>query len=264
MPLGSAALAGTHLAIDLQMVANELGFADIPVNSYDSVGERDCIIDFLQAAAHLGVHLSRIAEDVIYWTSAPVDLLKLSADWSTGSSIMPNKRNPDVAELTRGKTALWMGDAHGVLTLIKGLPTCYASDLHETKIPYLRVKNDVTLTLSVLTPFITELRVNQPKAQSLLMQGQILATELANHLTEEGVSFRDAYAQVAQLVELAEGKQKQIHELTLEEIKVVAKAVSSAFIEQLTFQSTVEKRHHAGGTALIQIDSQIQRLKSLT
>ena len=262
MPLGSAALGGTTLDIDLAALAHALGFQSPPVNSYDSVGERDAIIDFLQASAHFGAHLSRLAEDIIYWSSAPVGLVQLSPQWSTGSSIMPNKRNPDVAELTRAKAALWIGDAHGVLTLVKGLATCYASDLHESKLPYLRVVNDLKLTLNVFGNFLAELTVNKQRASELLNQGHILATELANHLTDLGVPFREAYGIVAGLVELAESKKIQVHQLTIGDVSALTNKIEASFLNELTFESSVENRRYPGGTARAQVVAQIQKLST--
>lgn len=261
MPIGSAALAGTTLPIDLEQIAKTLGFDSPSYNSYDSVGERDSVIDFLQATAHFGVHLSRLAEDIIYWSSAPVGLVELSPNWSTGSSIMPNKRNPDIAELARAKASLWMGDASGVLTLVKGLATSYASDLHESKIPYVRVTNDVKLTMNIFSHFVSELTVNKTRAKSLLNQGHILATELANHLTDQGLPFREAYGVVAGLVELAESKKIQVHELALKDIQTLTTGIGQDFLNQLTFEATVEKRNFAGGTSLNQLKKQIQLIK---
>lgn len=260
MPLGSAALGGTTLNIDLKQIAKTLGFAAPSNNSYDSVGERDSVVDFLQAGSHFGMHLSRLAEDIIYWSSAPVSLVLLSPDWSTGSSIMPNKRNPDIAELARAKASLWIGDAHGVMTLIKGLATCYASDLHESKIPYLKVVKDLKLTVSVFTPFIAELTVNKSRAKELLNHGHILATEMANELTDKGMPFREAYSVVAGLVELAESKKVQVHELKMEEIKTLTLELSAEFMDSLTFEATVEKRSSEGGTSLAGVKNQIEKL----
>lgn len=260
MPLGSAALAGTTLPVDLNTMAFDLGFSSTPVNSYDSVGERDSVIDFLQACAHFGAHLSRLAEDIIYWSSAPVGLVELSPKWSTGSSIMPNKRNPDVAELARGKASLWISDATGVLTLIKGLATSYASDLHESKIPYLRVFKDVKLTLSVFTPFIAELYVNNQRANELLNQGHILATEMANYMTDKGIPFRETYAIVAGLVELADTKKVQVHELKLSEIHNLTQDIDQKFLDSMTFENSVEKRIYSGGSCKEEITKQIKNL----
>lgn len=260
MPLGSAALGGTTLKIDLHQIAKTLGFEAPSNNSYDSVGERDSVVDFLQAGSHFGMHLSRLAEDLIYWSSAPVGLVLLSPDWSTGSSIMPNKRNPDIAELARAKASLWIGDAHGVMTLIKGLATCYASDLHESKIPYLKVVNDIKLTTKVFTPFVSELTVNRTRAAELLNHGHILATEMANELTDKGMPFREAYSVVAELVELAESRKVQVHELKMEEIKTLTLELSEEFMNSLTFEATVEKRSGEGGTHLAGVKNQLLRL----
>ena len=262
MPLGAAALAGTTIAIDLVKIADELGFSSPSSNSYDSVSERDSVIDFMQASAHFGTHLSRLAEDIIYWASAPVGLIKLSPDWSTGSSIMPNKRNPDVAELARAKAGLWIGSATGILSVVKALPTSYASDLHETKVPYLQTFHEMKLTLQVFTEFVSELAVNKDVAKGMLNRGHILATEIANHMNEKGVPFREAYKSVAALVEMAESKQKQVHELSWEEMKKVTEAIDKSFLNGLTFESTVEKRAFAGGTSLKGIKEQIKALRS--
>jgi argininosuccinate lyase len=263
MPLGSAALAGTTLPINLQQIAQELGFSSAPLNSYDSVGDRDSLVEMLQAASFLGAHLSRLCEDIIYWASAPVGLIILSPDWSTGSSIMPNKRNPDVAELARGKSALWMGDASGVLTLLKGLGTCYGSDLHEAKIPYLRVSDDVKLTLHVFTPFVSELKVDKTKAGALLNHGHILATEVADALTLKGLAFRDAYALVAAMVEAADIEQVQIHQLSEGALQKITTLIDTNFLASLSFEKTVEQRKFAGGTARSQVEAQIKTLLSL-
>lgn len=261
MPLGSAALAGTTLDINLEKIASSLGFETLSLNSYDSVGERDSVVDFLQAGAHFGIHLSRLAEDIIYWSSAPVGLVELSPNWSTGSSIMPNKRNPDIAELARAKSSLWMGECSGVLTLLKGLPTSYASDLHETKLPYLRVTKDIKLTITIFDHFVSELNVNKERAKSLLNQGHILATEMANHLTENGVSFREAYGIVAGLVEMAESKKLQVHDLSINDIATLTSGIDKTFLDGLTFESSVEKRKFPGGTALGQVKNQIGMIK---
>lgn len=262
MPMGSAALAGTTLPVDLQAIADYLGFSSPPSNSYDHVGDRDNLVEILQTISLLGAHLSRLAEDLIYWSSAPVALIKLSPQWSTGSSIMPNKRNPDVAELTRGKAALWMGDASGVLTLLKGLGTCYGSDLHETKIPYLRVIKDCKLTLEVFSNFIAGIEPDSQRAQSLLEQGHILATEIADELTLAGLPFREAYQIVAALVELAESKNIQVHHLTQDDLKHSDLNFNPSILKKICFEDSVEKRKYSGGTSKEQVLNQIKLLKN--
>lgn len=260
MPLGSAALGGTTIPINLEKISQQLGFKNPTSNSYDAVGDRDSVLAFLQACAFYGTHLSRLAEDIIYWASAPVGLIKLSPAWSTGSSIMPNKRNPDVAELARGKSALWMGDLCGTMTLVKGLGTSYGSDLHESKLPYLRVCQDVQLTTKVFTHFSEELSVNSTKAKELLNHGHILATEIADHLTMKGLAFREAYGVVASLVEIAEAKGVQVHELPATEIQNLNQYLDKSFLENLTFENAVEKRNFSGGTSKSQVMLQIKML----
>jgi argininosuccinate lyase len=263
MPLGSAALAGTTLPIDLKALAKKLGFESAPRNSYDSVGDRDALVEMLQASSFFGAHLSRLCEDIIYWASAPVGLIKLSPQWSTGSSIMPNKRNPDIAELARGKSALWMGDTSGMLTLLKGLGTCYGSDLHEAKIPYLRVTQDLLLTLEVFIPFMSELSVDREKARILLNHGHILATEVADALTQKGLAFRDAYALVAAMVEEADSHKLQIHELKNSHLIKITDMIDEDFFNRLSFESSIELRKYDGGTARSQVEKQINILLSL-
>ncbi len=263
MPLGAAALAGTSLRIDLKSMAMELGFKNPPLNSYDAVGDRDAVVEAMQMYALLGAHVSRLCEDCIYWASAPVGLVKLPPAWSTGSSIMPNKRNPDIAELARGKASLWMGEMNGVLTLLKGVATSYGSDLHEAKIPYIRTTQDVLRTLEVLTHFVSGLMPVKERAESMLNAGHILATEVADYLAAQGVPFREAYQQVAALVELAEAKKIQIHELTPMDAAKIAPKLAGAFFSTLSFEAAVEKRSNLGGTAIPSVKKQIEALRSL-
>lgn len=262
MPLGSAALSGTTLPVDLTLLAQMLGFKSTPLNSYDQVGDRDSLIEMLQAISLLGAHLSRFAEDLIYWASSAVGLIKLSPNWSTGSSIMPNKRNPDVAELIRAKASLWMGDASGALTLLKGLGTCYGSDLHETKIPYLRVIKDCKLALQVFSHFIAEIEPDIVRAQELLGQGHILATEIADELNKEGIAFREAYQIVASMVELAESKKTQVHQLNNDDLKKSSLKINPEIMKNVTYEQSVEKRKFSGGTSKAQILDQISRLSN--
>ncbi|MBY0517517.1 MAG: hypothetical protein K2P81_11440, partial [Bacteriovoracaceae bacterium] len=198
----------------------------------------------------------------IYWASAPVGLIQLPPAWSTGSSIMPNKRNPDVAELVRGKASLWMGEASGVLTLLKGMPTSYGSDLHESKIPYLNTSLDVKRSLEVFKHFIIGLTPSPTRAQQMLQAGHILATEIADHLASQGVSFREAYGQVAALVEVAESKNIQCHEIPEEEALKLAPGLKPGFMNSLSFKTAVEKRANAGGTSLKCVLEQIEKLSA--
>lgn len=256
MPLGSAALAGTPLNISLGEIAQELGFATAAANSYDAVGNRDFLLQGLNAMSQLAIHLSRLSEDCIYWSSTSVGLLQLPKDWSTGSSIMPNKRNPDVPELIRAKSAHILGAANEGAALMKGVPTSYASDLHELKGVYMRAFDELRASLKVFPPFIVGLKVNKARANEILGRGHILATEIADALVEKGSSFRDAYKKIAGLVEKAEASGKQVHEVVAAELPELAD-------RNFSFEKAVEMRRQSGGTSLEQVKKQITMLKSL-
>ncbi len=261
MPLGSAALAGTTIPIDIEKMSQELGFSSPSYNSYDAVGDRDALIECTQACALFGAHLSRLAEDIIFWSSSSVGLIKLPEQWSTGSSIMPNKRNPDVAELAKGKASLWIGDATGILTLLKGLATSYGSDLHESKIAYLRVVNDVKLTATIFSYLVEGLCPQEKKAKELLNHGHLLATEIADYLAQNGVAFREAYGIVAELVKYAEDNETQVHELPHAVTQKFHPLIDQIFLDTLNFENAVEKRNFVGGTSIEQIKNQITILE---
>lgn len=252
MPLGAAAMSGTTIPIDLHALARDLGFSYAPRNAYDAVGDRDFMLDALSALARLAVHLSRMSEDFIFWSSSPVGLLRIPPAWSTGSSIMPNKRNPDVPELVRAKSAHIMAALTNGLTLMKALPTSYDSDMHELKRVLLRSLDDSMACLSVLTPFVAGLGVNPTRASELLGHGHLLATELADELARRGTPFRDAYARVAALVEAAESMGVQVHELP----------EARKILPDLSFESAVERRGCPGGTARASLETGIAWLRS--
>jgi argininosuccinate lyase len=262
MPLGSAALAGTTLPVDLVSLASGLGFTSISPNSYDSVGDRDFLLDALHACASVALHLSRFAEDLIYWASTPVALVRLPPNWSTGSSIMPNKRNPDVPELIRAKAAHIIAAQTNAAVLLKGIPTSYDSDLHELKSVFQRAFGELRKCVTVLIPFVQELEVKNERAQELLSQGHLLATEVANHLAVKGIPFREAYAQTAALVEVAEGQGIGLGKLSGEVSKRVAPALDANWLRTLSYESAVEARHQTGGTALRTVIEGIAKLKT--
>jgi argininosuccinate lyase len=250
MPLGAAALAGTHIDIDLKAVAKLLGFAAAPRNSYDSVGDRDFMLEAMNALALMGVHLSRYAEEVMYWASSAVGVLILPPDWSTGSSIMPNKRNPDVPELVRAKAARLIAAATEGQMLVRAVVPSYGSDLHELKRTLMRATSEAISCLTVLIPFTAGLTIRQDAADRILNSGHILATEIANHLAAIGVPFRDAYKQVAALCAAADKKGVQVHALDAATIAPIAPKLTPAFMKTLSFTATVEARKNSGGTSL--------------
>ncbi len=261
MPLGAAALAGTTLELDFSKLARDLGFASPCLNSYDAVGDRDFMIEAIDAFASVALHLSRLSEDCIYWSSTAVGLVKLPKDWSTGSSIMPNKRNPDVPELTRGKSAHVIAAATNAHALVKALPTSYDSDLHELKGVYLRAFDQLGECLAVFPYFVAGLEPDPAKAERLLKTGHILATEVADELARNGVPFREAYAQVAALVERAEAQGVQIEDLGQSDWAKHAPKLPADFPKKLGARSAVERRSAPGGTSLAQAQAGIAALK---
>lgn len=263
MPLGAAALAGTPLPIDLKTIARTLGFASPPRNSYDAVGDRDFMIEAMSSIALLGTHLSRLAEDCIYWAATPVALLKLPVAWSTGSSIMPNKRNPDVAELTRGRGAHLIGALTDGLTLLRTVPTSYGSDLHEMKKTVMQSFDEAEACLTIWPPFITALGFDAKRAAELCAQGHILATEIADALVTDGATFRDAYKAVAALVQEAEARKIQVHEVPLAQVNTVLKSHGLASRKEFSFthHAAVERRTQPGGTAKKQVKTAIAALR---
>jgi argininosuccinate lyase len=265
MPLGAAALAGTPLPLDLRLVAKTLGFASPPRNSYDAVGDRDFMIEALSAIALLGTHLSRLAEDCVYWSATPVGLLKLPVAWSTGSSIMPNKRNPDVAELTRGRGAHLIGALTDGLALLRTVPTSYGSDLHEMKKTLMQSCDEAEACLTVWPSFIAAMGFDAVRAEQLCGQGHILATEIADALVADGAAFRDAYKAVAALVQLADTHGQQVHELALTAVNAVLQthALPPRTEFCFTYHAAVERRTNHGGTARKMVKAAIASLRRL-
>lgn len=262
MPLGAAALAGTPLPIDLNEVANELGFKQPNINSYEAVGDRDFLVNALNTFAICATHFSRFSEDCIYWASSSVELLNLSKRWSTGSSIMPNKRNPDVQELTRGKASHIIGAYTDAICLVKTVPTSYGSDLHETKQVFMRGFDELNAIIKAWTGFLEEISINEQRAAELCNKGHILATEIADFLVENGIAFRDAYKIVAQLVAKAQEENIQVHELTLNFVNSIITQEGYNSINEYNFnvEKAVARRINTGGTCQEQIDKQIKAL----
>lgn len=212
-PLGAAAFAGTHLPIDLKKLAQNLGFERELENSYDAVGDRDFILETLNAFAQIAVHLTRFCEETIYFSSTQVNLLELPKSLSTGSSIMPNKRNPDVLELIRAKMARVIAASNEGMHLVRVVVPSYGTDLHELKRTLMTSFNSLMDSLNILSPFIKGLTINQDVAADMLGQGHIFATEITNLFTTQGLSFREAYKKTADLVEKAKKENKQVHEV---------------------------------------------------
>ncbi len=248
-PLGSAALAGTGFAIDREATAAALGFDRPSSNSLDAVSDRDFAVDYLHAAALCSVHLSRLAEEIILWASQPFGFVKLPDAWSTGSSIMPNKRNPDAAELVRGHSARIVGDLVALLVLLKGLPLAYAKDLQDDKPPLFDAHDLLLLGLAAMAGMIGDLEFVPEKMRAAAAAGHATATELADWLAAEGVPFREAHHIAGRAVAAAEEQGKALDELSIDELQAIDQRIGKAVLEQLSVESAVAARRSAGGTA---------------
>ncbi len=262
-PLGCAALAGTGFPIDRDQTAAALGFDRPAANSLDAVSDRDFVVDYLHAAALLSVHLSRLAEEIILWASQPFGFVRLPDAWSTGSSIMPNKRNPDAAELVRGHSARVIGDLVGMLVLLKGLPLAYAKDLQDDK-PLLFDAHDlVELSLAAMTGMMADLEFVPERMRAAAAAGHATATDLADWLVSElKVPFRDAHHIAGRAVAAAEAGGKSLEQLTLEELKAIDPRIDERALPRLSLEQSVASRRSAGGTAPERVVEAIERARA--
>jgi argininosuccinate lyase len=249
LPLGSAALAGTTFPIDMEMTARALGFPRVTRNSMDAVSDRDYLIEFCAASALLMMHVSRLAEELVLWSTTEFAFVDISDAFCTGSSIMPQKKNPDVAELMRGKTGRVYGNLMALLTLVKGLPLSYNRDLQEDKEPVFDTADTVRQTLAVLNKMLPELRFREDRMKTCAAQGYALATEVADYLVRKGVPFRKAHHVVGQWVQYCEKAGKDFTDCTVEELKKFHKALDADLFAVLTLQSAVDRRTSSGGTS---------------
>lgn len=249
-PLGSAALAGTGFPLDREATAAALGFDRPTANSLDAVSDRDFAVDYLHAATLCSVHLSRLAEEIIIWASQPYGFVKLPDAWSTGSSIMPNKRNPDAAELVRGHSARITGDLVALLVLLKGLPLAYAKDLQDDKPPVFDAHDLLMLSLAAMAGMMADLEFVPAKLRAAAAAGHATATDLADWLVSEAdVPFREAHHIAGRAVAAAEAAGKALDELTLEELQAVDPRIDARVLPKLSVESSVASRTSAGGTA---------------
>ena len=260
LPLGSAALAGTSYPIDRESVARELGFDEVCYNSLDAVSDRDFAIEFCAASALLMTHLSRLSEELIVWMSPRVGFIDLADRFCTGSSIMPQKKNPDVPELVRGKTGRTNGNLIALLTLMKGQPLAYNKDNQEDKEPLFDTADTVIDTLRIYADMVTGIRVKADAMKSALTQGFATATDLADYLVKKGLPFRDAHEAVALAVRAAEIKGCDLPQCSLDELRIAMTHVPGA-VERLgedvfavlTVEGSLASRKHIGGTAPEQV-----------
>ncbi|HKE42792.1 MAG TPA: argininosuccinate lyase [Casimicrobiaceae bacterium] len=263
LPLGSAALAGTSFAIDRDRVARELGFDGLCANSLDAVSDRDFAIEFAAAAALVMTHLSRFAEELVLWSSPRFGFVRLADRFCTGSSIMPQKKNPDVPELVRGKTGRVFGDLVALLTLMKGQPLAYNKDNQEDKEPVFDVVDTLGPTLQIITALVAEgIEVDAKRMRSAAREGFATATDLADYLVRKGLPFRDAHEAVAQAVRHAESQQRDLSELSLATLKRFSPLIDEDVYAVLTLEGSVASRAHPGGTAPEQVRAAIQAARA--
>ncbi|MBW1741026.1 MAG: argininosuccinate lyase [Deltaproteobacteria bacterium] len=249
MPLGSAALAGTTYPIDMAYTAKLLGFPEISSNSLDAVSARDFIMEFLAAASICMVHMSRLSEELILWSSAEFGFVEIPDAFATGSSIMPQKKNPDVAELVRGRAGRVFGNLMAVLTMMKGLPLSYNRDMQEDKEPLFDTVDTLKRCLEVYEKLIPRLKVNRVAMEKAASMGFLNATDMADYLVTKGMAFRDAHRCVGEVVRYAMDQNKELHELSLSDLKKFSRAFGEDIFEILTLQQMVNRRVSGGGTA---------------
>ena len=256
-PLGAGALAGTTLPIDRHITTQLLGFASVTENSLDTVSDRDYLLEFLFAAATFMLHVSRLSEDLILWNTAEFDFIELPDAFCTGSSMMPNKKNPDALELMRGKTSGVLASLQDLMINLKGLPLTYNRDLQEDKRPVFHSLKTVGEVLGILPPLLASIRVKEESIAPHLARGFLLATDVAEYLVEKGVPFRDTHHVVGQAVQQCLAKGTGFEGLTLEEWQVLHPVFANDLFSRLNIETAVDRRKSFGGTARSEVVRQI-------
>ena len=262
MPLGAAALAGTPYPIDRAMTAGLLGFDGLCENSIDAVSDRDFAIELASGCALTMMHLSRMSEELVLWVSAPFGFVELGDAWCTGSSIMPQKKNPDVPELVRGKSARVIGHLNALLVLMKGQPLAYNRDNQEDKAPLFDTVDTVLDCLRVFAGMLGTLECRRERMREAARLGYMTATDLADYLVRKAVPFRDAHEAVGRAVRRAVETDRDLSEMSLEELRAFSPVVENDVFEVLTLDGSVAARNHLGGTAPAQVRAAIVRAKA--
>jgi len=259
LPLGAAALAGTSFPLDREMVARTLGFDGVCQNSLDAVSDRDFAIEFSSFASITMMHVSRLAEEIVLWMSQNFGFINLADRYCTGSSIMPQKRNPDVAELARGKSGRVVGHLMGLLTLMKGQPLTYNKDNQEDKEPLFDTVDTVRDTLRIMAEMVGGIVVKKEAMEAAALKGYATATDLADYLVKKGLPFRDAHEIVAHAVKSAIQLGVDLSELPLESLQAFNANIGADVFEVLTLKGSLNARNVLGGTAPVQVRKQIER-----
>ncbi|MEA2085256.1 MAG: argininosuccinate lyase [Thermodesulfobacteriota bacterium] len=259
MPLGSAALAGTGLPVDRDFVARELDFPAITANSMDTVGDRDFAVEFVSACTLIQIHLSRLSEELVLWSSDEFSFVDLADSYCTGSSIMPQKKNPDIPELIRGKSGRVTGNLISLVTILKGLPLTYNRDLQEDKEPIFDTVDTVSHSLAITTELLDNLKFNLELLENRVKTGFMTATDLADYLVLRQIPFRKAHAIVGRVVAHCLDNGKELSELTLDELKGFSDVIEDDIFSLLTIQGSVDSRQSAGGTSIKSVEQALSK-----
>ncbi len=261
LPLGSCALAGTAFPIDRHYVARLLGFKKVSENSIDTVSDRDFILEFLSAVAILAMHLSRFAEDFILWSSEEFNFIEIDDAFCTGSSIMPQKKNPDVLELIRGRVGHIYGNLFNLLTVMKGLPLSYNRDMQEDKRPLFDTIDTIRPILSILSALLQNIKINRKRMEDATRAGFLLATDLADYLVVKGMPFREAHETVGKIVKYCEERGKNLETLSIEEMRNFCNLINNDVKEILDIKKAISRRSSFGGTAPMEILRLIKKVE---
>lgn len=260
LPLGSGALAGTTFPIDRRYVAKLLGFARVSTNSIDAVSDRDFLLEFVAASSILFVHLSRLADEMVLWSTAEFGFIELPDSYCTGSSMMPQKKNPDVPELIRGKSGRVFGHLQALLTIMKGLPLAYNRDLQEDKAPLFDTADTVKASVKIMRELVQGMKIRSERMRDAAQAGFLNATDLADYLVGRGLSFRAAHEVAGKIVQFCLGKGRRIEELPLVELRRFSDKIEKDVYAYLSASAVVERRRAQGGTARRNV---LRRLKEL-
>ena len=260
LPLGSGALAGTTFKINREITARLLEFEHVSENSMDAVSDRDFVIELISTLSLTMIHFSRICEELIIWSSQQFNFIEISDEYCTGSSMMPQKKNPDVPELIRGKSGRVIGSLISIITIMKSQPLCYNKDNQEDKEPLFDAVNTTKRSAQILSSLIPQIEVKQQNLLDATKDGFILATDIADHLVRKGTSFRDAHELTGKIVRKAIKQTKKIEELTLEEFQDISPVFDESIYEILSIEQAVNARNHTGGTAPSEVVSACSRM----
>lgn len=259
LPLGAAALAGTGLPIDREFVAKELGFDSVSANSMDTVADRDFAIEFVSTCTLIQLHLSRLSEELVLWSTEEFAFIKLADSFCTGSSIMPQKKNPDIPELIRGKSGRVTGNLMALITLVKGLPMTYNRDLQEDKEPIFDTIDTVSQSLAIMAELLEHMEFRKDRLQAATIGGYMTATDLADYLVKKNIPFRRAHSIVGQTVAYGIETGKELTDMSLSELKRFEECIEADVFEVLSVSGSVNSRLSQGGTSSVRVTEALQK-----